>query len=232
MATDARGIAFFASPSRIVLYPVIANVPPPPSWKVLLWHKYTSFATFQQDVDAGTVPRGTEIVGYDDEKWHLTPANEQADPIGYTIKFARLAHAHGYKVIAMPAENLMQALSPERDKFAGFLGFGMAKAVAPYIDFYHIQAQGLQQNIDGAPPSFMSFVRQVADQVHSANAKVIVTAGISTNTPGAARSTTPDDMAAAVRAVDPIVSGYWLNIVGGASQVAADALSRITTPDP
>lgn len=233
MATDPRGVKFLSDPSRIVLYPVNARVPAPSSWNVIPWKPYASFAKFQEDVNSGRIPRGTQVVGYDIESWRFSPSDEQADPIGYTIKFAQLAHAHGFKVISTPAEDLMGRLAPGENKFLAFEKFGMAKAVAPYVDFYHIQAQGLQHNIDGPAPSFLSFTRNIIAQVHDANPNTIITVGISTNTPGdRGHPTSGDDIVATVRAVDPLVRGYWLNIVGGHNETAMDAVEKLGTPQP
>ena len=229
MATDRRAVAFFSDPSRIVVYPAIAAVPPPSSWHVMRWRKYTTIQKFQHDLDTHSVGDGVQIVGYDAEQWALTPTEEQDDPAGYTEKFAQLAHSHGYKFIATPAINLMMRKYHGKNKYVAFVDDGLAKSLAPYVDFYHIQAQGLQQNVEGSQPSFKWFVEQIAAQVHSANPNAIVTVGISTNTPGSHTETSPDDIAASVRAAESIpgVSGYWLNVVGGKGSVASDALSRI-----
>ena len=230
MATDAAGRSFFERQKCAVLYPVIAHIPPPPGWNVIPWRKYTSFTTFLSDIESGTVPPGTKVVGYDAESWPQTPPDEQADPVGFTIKFARLAHAHGYQVIVTPAINLMQRMFVGENKYEAFVRFKMASAVAPYVDFYHIQAQGLQQNIDGPAPSYASFVRDIAAQVRAANPRAVVTAGISTNTPGAKRRTNPADLVAAVRVSKGLVDGYWLNVVHGDVATASAALSQLPAP--
>lgn len=227
MATDPRAVRFFSQPGRIVIYPAIARVHAPPSWHVILWRKYDSYQEFASDVLAGRISSGVQIVAYDPEKWGLTPIDEQVDPIGYTIKFAQLAHAHGYKFLATPAINLMNVLRPRTNKFLAFVDFGYARMAARYADFYHIQAQGLQHNVDGPVPSYAWFVRQIAAQVRSVNPNCIVTAGISTNTPGDAAPTTADDIAAAVRAADSDVDGYWLNVLRGDKATALRALEEI-----
>jgi len=230
LATDPTGVAFLSDPSRVVIYPVVANVPPPASWHVVWWKTYASFAKFQADIAANRVPPQVKVVGYDIEAWDFTPDDEHADPLGSMIKFAKLAHAHGYKVIVTPAINLMRRLHPGVNKYTAFTASGIAKAVAPYVDFYHIQSQGLQHNVDGPAPSFKSFVLDMVEQVHSANPSVIVTAGLTTITPGRRIPSDPDEIVEAVRAVDPYVSGYWLNIVGGHNSTALDALSKLATP--
>ncbi len=234
MATDRNAIAFFSDPSRIVVYPAIAAVPPPSSWHVMLWRKYTSIQQFQDDISANKVGKNVQIVGYDPEVWSHTPDEEQQDPSDYIIKFAQLAHAHGYKVIATPAINLMGKKYHGQNKYVAFVNDGLAKTVAPYVDFYHIQAQGLQKNIDGGVPSYKWFITQISNQVHGANPNAIVTVGISTNTPGAHVDTSPDDIAASVRAAEstPGIAGYWLNVVRGENSIASDALSRIHPQQP
>jgi hypothetical protein len=232
MASSPDAVRFLSQPGRIVIYPVIAAMPAPSSWHVILWRKFGSLAAFREALDRGKVGDGVQIVGYDPEKWQFTPDDEQADPAGSMIAFAKLAHQHGYKVIVTPAENLMLRNSPGQNKFQAFLASGIAKQVAPFVDFYHIQAQGLQHNIDGPEPSYRSFVRDMIAQIHEANPNCIVTVGISTNTPGAGGPTSPQDIAAAVRAVDPMVSGYWMNVVHDDSQTAVDALKLIDSTPP
>ncbi len=222
MATNPIGISFFSNPSRTVLYPVIANVPPPSTWRTIRWNKYASYADFSAAIASNSVPAGTVIVGYDDEAWSYTPSNEQLDPIDYTIKFAQLAHAHGFKVISMPAEDLMNNLSSESDKYAAFVSYGMARAVAPYVDYYHIQAQDLETN----PPAYAAYVQTIAQQVHSVNPAVTITAGISTNPADASGGAVASDMDAAISASQRLVSGYWLNIVGATASIAATALQN------
>lgn len=221
MATNPEGIAFFSNPAITVMYPVKANVPAPSAWTVILWQKYTSFATFQTAVAAGTVPAGTAVVGYDDELWSKTPANEQSNPIGYTIQFAQLAHQNNYLFVSMPAENLMQGLFPGKNKYASFITYGMAAQVAPYVDFYSIQAQGLELT----PPSYASFTQTIVSQVQSANANAVITGGISTTVPNAP-PVTAAQMDAAFAASMSMVAGYWLNIAAGTTPVAAAALAN------
>ena len=224
MATRDRAIRFFSSPSRIVLYPAVAAVPPPESWHVVFWRKFDSLADFRRAIETNAIGKNVVVVGYDPERWQMTPDDEQRDPIASTIAFANLAHAHGYRVIVMPAANLMQRLFPGRNKYDAFVAYGYAKAVAQYVDFYHIQAQGLQHAIDRGTPSYVSFVRDIAAQVRAANPSAIITAGISTNTPGDVVPTQAGDMAAAARAVSDLVQGYWINVVRDQGDTANDAL--------
>jgi len=222
MATNPEGIAFFSNPSITVMYPVRANVGAPSSWRVLLWQKYTSFASFQSAIQTGMVPAGTNVVGYDDEAWSLTPANEQRDPVGYTIRFAKLAHQNGYGMISMPSENLMQAMFPGQDKFASFITYGMATSVAPYVDYYEIQSQDLETSAS----SYASFTQTIVGQVHSANAAVIITGGLSTSIPNEPQIT-PANIDAVVAASFSSVAGYWLNIVGATDPIAFAALANL-----
>jgi hypothetical protein len=194
---------------------------------VLIWRKYDSYEQFAHDVAANAVPQGTQIVGYDPEKWDLTPTDEQSDPVAYTIKFAQLAHAHGYKFLATPAINLMNVQAPRRNKYTAFVASGFARSVAPSVDFYNIQAQGLQHNVNGAPPSYAWFVNQIAGQIRAANPNAVITAGISTNTPGYFGETTAGDIASSAKAAAPLVTGYWINVVRGNSEPAVRALEDL-----
>ena len=229
--SDPAAVRFFAQPSNVVIYPVKGAPPPPPSWHVMLWRTYASYARFARDVADNRVGQGVQIVAYDLEVWKASPEEEQADPVNSIERFAQLAHAHGYKVMVTPAENLVLREHAGQNKFAAFEQSGIAKQVAPYVDFYHIQAQQLQHHLDDGDVSYLSFVRTIVDQVHSANPNAIVTVGITTSVPGR-EQTNASEIAAAVRATRGLVGGYWLNIVGPHGDMASQALSQLSNNGP
>ena len=61
-------------------------------------------------------------------------------------------------------------------------------------------------------------------QIHQGNPDAIVTVGISTVTPGGRGPNTAETLMHAVLAADPLVSGYWLNVVGDRGALAKIAL--------
>ena len=81
--------------------------------------------------------------------------------------------------------------------------------MAKCADVVEIQAQGAEAN----PARFRQFVDAEAQQARTANPNVLVLAGISTNPDG--RRVSAQQLLAAVQAVRPVVSGFWLNIPAG-----------------
>jgi hypothetical protein len=237
MATDSNGVLFFGQPSVRTLYPMNHRVPPPASWHVTYFQRYTSYAAFATDVAiSGAIPPAVEVVVYDNEAWPQTPSGEQADPISYARRFAQLAHESGYAFMNTPAENLVEAMFPGTNKYLQFLTYGYAAAVAPDCEYYEIQGQRIENDASGdaASPSFDWFTAQVASQARSANPKVVLLGGLVAK-PGYSST----DIVNAVHATRDVVSGYWLNILcdldctsgDGAddTKLASDALAALMT---
>ncbi|MDQ2872347.1 MAG: hypothetical protein M3R35_04365 [Candidatus Eremiobacteraeota bacterium] len=206
LGADPVALHYFARPGKVVMWPIKTGISAPASWHTVPWLSYTSFAQFQAAVASGTVPPNTRAVMYDCENWDFTPANEQADPVGYMRKFAALAHAHGYMVIGALGIDVMDVIAPSNNKWTAFEQSGIAAKIAPLVDFYHIQSQRLEQTL----PQYVAFTQAIEQQVRAANPKAIITAGVTTNMNGAAA--TPQQIASAVEATSSIVSGYWLNV--------------------
>jgi hypothetical protein len=83
---------------------------------------------------------------------------------------------------------------------------GIATTAARDADVFVIQAQGSERNI----PHYAGFVGQAAAQTRTANPKVIVLAGISTNPSG--QRVTAAQILGAIAATRNSVDGYWFNI--------------------
>jgi hypothetical protein len=211
MATDPTGVAFFGQKGLRTLYPIDHRVPPPSSWGVTYFKRYTSHAQFVSDIAAqGTIPPEVKIIVYDNEAWPQTPSGEQADPITYAKRFAELAHQHGYQFMNTPAENLMQAMFPAENKYLAFVRYGYAAAIAADCEYYEIQGQQIENDTtgDATTPSFDWFTKQVEAQVRAANDKVVVLGGVVAKTGYSAT-----DIVNAVHATRGTVAGYWLNVL-------------------
>ncbi len=169
---------------------------------------FSSVAALQDALGRGTLPAGTRAVLYDPEAWSYTPVGEQRDPVQAAAQAAGLAHAHGLLLIAAPALSLTRVLAPggHAPGWRRFLDLGLAAGFARVADVVDLQAQSLER--DAA--TYQAFVAAAAAQARASSPRVSVVAGVSTNPPG-----TPVDsqqVITDVRATQPVVDGYWLNI--------------------
>ena len=168
---------------------------------------FKSYAVFRRAIARHGIATGTHWVAYDNEAWADTPEREQRDPVRYETLFADLAHSHGYKVILMPAQNLVPGFSRGSDAWQQYLSLGLASASGRLADIYEIQAQPYELAAFRQAGDFQKFVQQAAAQARAANPNVVVFAGLST-----ARVSTPGDLAQDFAATRGLVAGYWLNI--------------------
>jgi hypothetical protein len=91
-----------------------------------------------------------DIIGYNLEHGPITPADEQAGPVGSVQRMHNLAHQY----------DLTLAFGPDHD-FA--LSHGVA--VAPYVDIFVLQVQRVQTQ----PATVFDFVLPLTEQLHEAN---------------------------------------------------------------
>lgn len=156
---------------------------------------------------------GVAAVLYDPESWPRTPRAEQIDPVAAVCRAAAIAHAHGKLLIATPAVDLLRRVTPDAvhhgQRYRAFEQTGWIGAMAKCADIIEIQAQGAEANL----AQFERFVGTEARQARAANPDVLVLAGISTNPDG--RRVSAQQLLDAVRAVRPVVNGFWLNIPAG-----------------
>lgn len=136
------------------------------------------------------------------ERWRFTPPEQQRHPVQSYAQAARFAHEAGKWIMATPALDLFRQ-SPLAERY---LQSRIAERIAPYVDAYDIQAQGLERY----PVRYAQFVRKVAGQLRRANPHVVILAGLSTNPSGT--PVTLKALEADYRATRSVVDGYWLNI--------------------
>ena len=178
------------------------------NWTVNQFITETSLAGISEALQSGLPPSIKGIV-YDLEDWSFSPLSEQQNPVASTSAAATLVHQAGLALIATPATDLVNTLDPgATNKSAAYLSLGIP-AAAQDADVFEIQAQGLELSI----ASYASFVTAAAQAARTANPKVIVLAGLSTNPNG--QQVTAQDLYAAVQATSGVVNGYWLNIPSG-----------------
>jgi hypothetical protein len=163
---------------------------------------------------AGAVRRGlpphTQAVLYDPEAWSFTPVTEQRDPVGAAALAARAARAAGLQLIVAPALNLTTVLAPgsKVPRSDLFLELGLPGKLARHADVLELQAQSLERDSGG----YAAFVTAAAAQARAARPELGVLAGVSTNPPGA--QVDASQVVAAIRAVRPVIDGFWLNVPG------------------
>ncbi|HJP76931.1 MAG TPA: hypothetical protein VJ914_21865 [Pseudonocardiaceae bacterium] len=167
---------------------------------------FKSVATLADALNRGRLPRGTRAVIYDAEHWAQTPADEQRDPASYYRQAAAITHQHGLIFIATPAMDLVNAGAKVADPAASFLSQNIDASAAANADVLDIQAQSLERD----PATYRDFVGKAAQQARSANPRVTVLAGLSTNPPGSA--VTQAMLVSDITAVAATTAGFWMNI--------------------
>lgn len=250
--------SYFASTTNhTVLYPAFvipktAATAPPSSWNVVYWIKFASITDLTNAIAAGTgnggIPSNVQIVAYDNESWAATPCSELGEtgtagsctgtPNPTVIEQSMETFAtdvknanSSWKVMFTPAFDIYAGVPG--NKYNNFISSGIAGTVAPYADYYHIQAQGLEANPNSSPlPSYVSVVSSLYSTIHTANSSTIVTAGLSNYdssvSPGVSFTalqieTAVNDTTANV----PGIAGYWPNDVYPPPTPAAGV-----TPEP
>jgi hypothetical protein len=171
---------------------------------------FASATALEAAVTGGRLPSGTYGVLYDPEAWSFTPVAEQRDPVQAATRAATVAHAHGLRLIVTPALNLTTVLAPgtRQPRWRAFLGLNLVGRLAGVADVVEIQAQSLERDT----AAYTAFVQAATSQASTANPRIIVLAGLSTNPPGAPVDS--QQLTAAVQATRSMVDGYWLNIPG------------------
>jgi hypothetical protein len=166
------------------------------SWHVVFALDTTSLAEVRSGVN-GLSSRISEIL-YDPEDWPFTPVAEQSTVGAAAAQAASMAHAAGRKLIVTPATNLA--------KPGTFIRSGDLAKVAASANVVEIQAQGMER----LPSTYAAFIGQAVGQILSANPRVTIYAGLSTNPAGP--QVTATELLSDVRLTSSEVSGYWLNI--------------------
>jgi hypothetical protein len=171
---------------------------------------FASATALEEAVTGGQLPAATYGVLYDPETWSFTPAAEQRDPVRAAAQAAAVAHAHGLRFIVTPALNLVTVLNPagQEPRWRQFLRLDLVGRLALVADVVELQAQSLERDTG----TYAAFVQAATAQAASANPRISVLAGLSTNPPGAPVDSR--NLTDAIQATRSVVGGYWLNIPG------------------
>jgi hypothetical protein len=196
-ASPTLAASDFSSTSTFVLQPPDQ----PPDATGIPMARFRSFAAFQAAIAGGGIDPGFHWVLYDNEHWPSTPLDEQQNPTKYMSAFVTLAHAHGYRVMLAPAQDLVSPFRKGTREWPAYLAMGLARA-GGRADGYEIQAQPYEGSAD-----YATFVATAAAQARAVSANVTILAGISTH-----RVTSGAQMYDDIIATRSSVAGYWLNI--------------------
>jgi len=194
---DTPNTSFISGPG----YPV------PAGWASKKVISFTSYEKLHEVLNSGHIPPGATSVLYDSERWAFTPVQEQLNPWLYTSLAAADAHAHGLKLIAMPATTLAQVIAPGSGPvYQRFLDAFIIGSVARSADSVVVLGSGSQNS----PLIYANFIRQASDQARRVNPNIEVLAGLSTNPPGPV--VTLKNLVDSVRLTRSMVNGYEMNI--------------------
>lgn len=195
----------------------------PAGWQSISTRTFTSYTALQAALAAHSILSSVRAIVYDNEAWQFTPVEEQQHFALSVQKAADLVHSHHMLLIATPATDLVNVSDPsgKGSTYSRFLSLNIIKAAAQYADVVEIQAQGAEANLS----TYTQFVSAAATQAKTANSRVVVLAGLSTNPSG--KKVTAQQLYAAFQATSSAVSGYWLNIPG-----QGGACPRCGTPQP
>jgi hypothetical protein len=152
---------------------------------------YTNYQRLRAAAQAGMA--GTAV--FDIEPWRRTPAAERANPGSYICKAARLQQTDPQlKVIITPYVKPPGAMLRE-------------DVTAASCHAYAVDIQSQFANAD--PDAFNAFIQRDVSQIRAVNKKVLILAGLATNSPGV--QTTQDLVSDYHAALADGVQGFWLN---------------------
>jgi hypothetical protein len=184
--------------------------PQPGTWQRLHYVPALNCTKFGELRDShATLSRypGPTVVLYDLEAWDLTPRRERRDPSKYAQRAAEFLRGTAVILAVAPSLSLAIELAPRaRSPEQAYLEARLVEGLAPWCQIFHIQSQRLERS----PLRFARFVTEAAYRARSINPTLHVTAGLSTNPPGA--PITLEHLRACVELTQNVVDGYWLNI--------------------
>lgn len=163
----------------------------PQGWVAHPIKSFPSYSAFQAVLKKGRPPAGLTGIGYDNERWSLTPALEQRRPAYYERLMAAIAHRHHWLYF-----QLGNLPSVGGSRYGG----------AAFADIIDLQLQEKER----VPANYAAAVRRAATAARSYNPLVRVVAGLSTNPTG--QPVNARELYQDIQATRSIVSGYWLNI--------------------
>jgi hypothetical protein len=213
------------SPRTLVQGEVPMSTDPNPSgWSTTSTARWASYAGFAADVAAGQVPGYVKVAHYDNESWEQTPVAEQRHPAAFERRFCATAHAHGWRCLAGPGQDLCGVLAhPHGDNYAHcYLDLELARKAARFADVVDIQAQSLEPR---GCRVYANFLRRAGAQARAGNPDVTVLANLSVSPSG--HRVGSAQLYRCARAALPFVDGFYLTVAAGEGAEMMTVLSRL-----
>lgn len=163
--------------------------------RVIATADFHSETLLAQAITDKALPAGTGAVIYDNELFANTPRSEQANPLQFDTAAARLAAAHGLVSIC-------DYLEPVR--------VPVADRASPRVSPCTVIGLNAVQQSERSVSLYLEVVRREVLAVHSVAPGAPVLAGLSANPRGG--PVTAAELTADMRAVAPLVAGFWLNV--------------------
>lgn len=178
--------------------------------------KFTSALTLAKVVSAGELPSWAKAVAYDPEFWQFTPANEQSDPVSASQTASVAARAAGLVYVVTPALDLTKAIAPGTlSNGQSLIAQDLFGKLASTADVLVVQTQSLEDS----STKFSSILSQASQQARSANPRIDLLGGLSTDLHGS--SATLTELSSAYKSGLAQANGYWFNVPGPSIQCPA-----------
>ena len=212
---------FFGRPSSYVLSGGWDSATPALAW--------ASGSRFEVAVAQGRIPTDVHTVMYDPEAWSATPIWERRHPEAAMRLFSETAREAGYAVVLTPHPGLVEVAGAACTRRSGesmataFLRCRIMARAARLADVVEVQAQYLESD----PVAYRALVVAAADQARSANAEVVVLAGLSTRF-----AADPQVLLNAWDAVSDVVDGHYMAVPEGINpEIAVGFLRGLAQSD-
>jgi hypothetical protein len=233
----------------------ISDNTPVTSNAILSYHEYSGERA-AIDVNNGRLSSNTRAIVLDQENWQgtcpsggtCTPAYDLAHPVAAATQAAQAVQAHNQ---AHPSAPLTLIVTPGLDLFNSgalacpsgttiaecYLNYNMAGRMAaiPGVAVIDLQAQSLEGDPGtsfNSAGSYWNFVYQAAAQAQagaaSAGKSIVILAGLSTR-PNVSPTPSLCDIEQSAGNIQPLVSGFWMNVTDGNYPEAEEAMTHIMT---
>ncbi|MGB0388380.1 MAG: hypothetical protein ACPGWR_26470 [Ardenticatenaceae bacterium] len=146
-----------------------------------------SFEGLEESLDSLSVE--ISYVGYDLERWALTPQNEQDNPVKALKKAHEITRSRGLKLVLAPSRYFNDKFGPQ---------------LAPHTDVYVPQMRGYETNL--SPAEHRNTLEPLIRDLKAANPEIIVLLDLSPKE----MDKTPDEMLESTQELLDLIDGVWI----------------------